>query len=284
MTELIHFHDNMNKPLVNTGHALLKRTYFNIIKLAKDQSYQGCLPGYESVYVVIHGKCRLECQSKIFADIGQRESVWSGKADSVYVPPETKVSITAKTDVEILVAGGVGATSAEPFRILPDDVDMVDVGSPQTHSHRRIYHILGASTAGESGRLLVSELYADEGCWSGYPPHKHDTDISDTQENYQETAFEEIYHYRFQPDTGFGGQFTWQNNSSAQCYLIRHGDTVLIDRGYHPTVTSPGHKLYIFTILVGHTRSSLIQNFHEIHRHLLQHIPGIGAMRDKFKK
>jgi len=40
----------------------------------------------------------------------------------------------------------------------------------------------------------VSELYCDHGCWSGYPPHKHDEDHGKT-----ETAHEELYHYRFRP-------------------------------------------------------------------------------------
>ena len=51
---------------------------------------------------------------------------------------------------------------------------MVEVGSADTHSRRRIFHILGQNAAGRAGRLLVSELYGDAGCWSGYPPHKHD--------------------------------------------------------------------------------------------------------------
>ena len=54
---------------------------------------------------------------------------------------------------------------------------MVDVGSSETHSQRRIFHILGQNGQGRAGRLLVSELYADDGCWNGYPPHKHDTDV-----------------------------------------------------------------------------------------------------------
>ena len=99
---------------------------------------------------------------------------------------------------------------------------MVDVGSPETKSHRRIFHILGHNGAGRSGNLLVSELYADEGCWSGYPPHKHDTDDGEV-----ETAHEEVYHYRFNPPTGFGAQYCyekdrrWKDRRSAGAYDAR---------------------------------------------------------------
>src|SRR5581483_1936577 len=46
--------------------------------------------------------------------------------------------------------------------------------------------------------LLVSELRCDDGCWSGYPAHKHDTDALP-----EETCHEEVYHYRFNPENGF---------------------------------------------------------------------------------
>jgi len=65
--------------------------------------------------------------------------------------------------------------------------------------------------------------------------------------------------------------------------MTRHGDTFLVDRGYHPTVSSPGHEGYIFTILVGRHQRSLVQSFEPQHRHLMSEIPGLQAMRDKFK-
>ena len=154
---------------------------------------------------------------------------------------------------------------------------MVDVGSPETHSRRRIYHILGQNAAGRAGNLLVSELYADPGCWSGSPPHKHD------EARDGETAHEELYHYRFLPESGFGGQYHYEPDGEGNVYKTETGDTFVFNSGYHPTVTSPGHEEYIFTILVGRDERSLVQHFQDKHAHLMQGIPGINAMRDKFK-
>ena len=140
---------------------------------------------------------------------------------------------------------------------------MVEVGSPDTHSHRRICHILGRNGLGRTGSLLVSELYADAGCWSGYPPHKHDTDRGSL-----ETDHEELYHFRYDPGTGFGVQVCYDAGENSECFLVRDGDTMLIDRGYHPTVTSPGHRAYIFTILVGRTNVGSIQLFDLVMKHL----------------
>jgi len=65
--------------------------------------------------------------------------------------------------------------------------------------------------------------------------------------------------------------------------MTRDGDTFAFSAGYHPTVTSPCHESYVFTILVGKTQRSLIQNFEPVHRQLMDRIRGIAAMRAKFK-
>ena len=48
-------------------------------------------------------------------------------------------------------------------------------------------------------------------------------------------------------------------------------------------MTSPGHEEYIFTILVGKTTRSLVQNFKDEYRYLTKVIPGVKDMVDNFK-
>jgi 5-deoxy-glucuronate isomerase len=221
----------------------------------------------------------IEVDDIMFEAVGRRADIWGGDADSVYAPVGANVRISARgAAAEVAIAGGLCDTRYIAFRIRPDEVDAVNVGSSDTHSQRRIVHLLGQRQNGRCGNLLVSELYAGEGCWSGYPPHKHDTEDGDV-----ETRHEELYHYRFQPETGFGSQITYDEDGPVKILMTRNGDTVLVDRGYHPTVTSPGHRGYIFTILVGKHRRGLIQRFDPAHQHLTKTIPGIDAMRDKFK-
>lgn len=155
---------------------------------------------------------------------------------------------------------------------------MADVGSVETKSQRRIFHLLGHNAAGRAGDLLVSELRCDGGCWSGYPPHEHDE-----ERGAEETVFEETYQYRFRPETGFGAQLCFQPDGTLPCFMTRNGDTFLLDREYHPMVTSPRHEEYIFTILVGRHRRTLVQYFKEEHRHPMGKIPGIQDMVDRFK-
>lgn len=279
MPALIWHYDNQNHPIVSPKTGTLALTYFNLVRLGRGEEYRARVEGFETVSVVLSGNCDVEVNGAGFREVGRRPDLWSGKADSVYAPTGAMVHVRAnQAGTEIAVAGGRCDRRFAPFRIPPEDVEVVDVGSPETKSRRRIFHILGQNGAGRAGNLLVSELYADEGCWSGYPPHKHDEERGEA-----ETAFEELYHYRFRPETGFGAQLCFQPDGTAECYMTRHGDTFLLDRGYHPTVTSPGHEEYIFTILVGKYQRSLVQHFKEEFQHLMGKIPGLQAMRDKFK-
>ena len=278
MPEFIKSYENKNKSIVNASSDCLSSSYFNLIKLKAGESHEIFMDIYESVWVVMSGKCDLTVNDKSFENIGKRKDIWSGHAESVYVPIQSKVKVLANSDVEIAVGGGICKEKFEPFFIGQEDVLMVDVGSSETKSHRKIFHVIGQQHKDRCGRLLVSELHAEEGCWSGYPPHKHDTDNLP-----EETNFEEIYHYRFNPDNGFGGQYLMLEDGTEKCFVTRNGDTFAFEQGYHPTSTSPGHQGYIFTILVGKTEKSLIQNFKEEYRYLMDKIPGIGDMRKLFK-
>lgn len=265
--------------IVPAGQTCTDLIFFQLLRLKKGETAAVAVPGYELLAVVLSGQADIAVGGERFDAVGGRSDIWSGRADSVYAGTQAGLQITARQDgTEIAVAGGKCAAKFGPFRVKPGEVERVEVGSVATHSRRQIFHILGQNAAGRAGNLLVSELYADPGCWSGYPPHKHDTERPP-----EETDFQEAYHYRFRPDNGFGTQFCYDEGEDAKVVRTRTGDTFLIDKGYHPTSASPGHEGYIFTILVGRHQRSLIQSFEPQYRPLMAAIPGIQAMRDKFK-
>lgn len=282
MTRLLRAREHYPQPLVQPRAGLLDLSYFHLLRLRAGESHTLAESGCELLCVVLSGQAEIAAGGTSFERVGRRASLWDGPADSVYCGTSARVTVRGLRDgTEVAVAGGVCPQPFAPFRIPPEDVEMVEVGSSDTHARRRIFHILGQNAAGRAGNLLVSELYGDAGCWSGYPPHKHDTENPP-----EETAFEEIYHYRYRPENGFGAQFCYRpdgGGAEPEVVMTRHGDTYLVDRGYHPTVRAPGHEGYIFTILVGRHQRSLVQSFEPTHRHLMDKIPGIQAMRDKFK-
>jgi 5-deoxy-glucuronate isomerase len=282
MPRLLRARDNRNQPLVKLHDGVLELSYFNLVRLRAGESHTLEAPGCELLCVVLSGQAEIAAGGTSFERVGRRANVWDGPADSVYCGTSARVTVRGLRDgTEVAVAGARCAQPFAPFRIAPEEVEMVEVGSHDTHSRRRIFHILGQNGAGRAGSLLVSELYGDPGCWSGYPPHKHDTDRQP-----EETNHEEIYHYRYRPETGFGAQFRYDTDGGGEepeVVMTRHGDTYCIDHGYHPTLRAPGHEGYIFTILVGRQHRGLVQSFEPTHTHLLAKIPGIQAMRDKFK-
>jgi 5-deoxy-glucuronate isomerase len=275
-------HDNSNKPIVDTDNELVPLNYFNIIKLKKGEVFNYSLSGYETCIVPATGTISIDIEGKSFDQLGNRGvDVWDGEPEGVYVPVGAKVRIVCQSDkTETFIAGAKYDKVLEPFDVRKTEIDLVQYGSDETKTHRKIKHILGANQHGKVGRLLVSELYTvGQGGWSGFPSHKHDTDQLPN-----ETRHDETYNFRFRPNYGSGLQMLQrEDNEPGDAYHIMDGSTMLIDKGYHPCAVLPGYEMYYFTILGGLSQRSLKQYFQPTHEEQLHTIPGIMDMVAKFK-
>jgi len=273
--------DNNNKPIVDIDDKKVPLNYFNIVKLNKDQSFEYIAPGYETCIVPATGSINVNIEGFEVKNLGTRSiDVWDGEPEGVYVPSEIKASFVALNDSEIFIAGAKFDKTFEPFAVRTDDIDTVQYGSDDTKTHRKIKHILGAKHHDKVGRLLCNELYTvGQGGWSGFPPHKHDTDrLPD------ETRHDETYNYRFRPNNGFGFQLFQQvDEKLGKVEHIIDRSTIVIDKGYHPCVVAPGYEMYYFTILGGLSQRSLVQYFQPEHSYQLETIPGIKDMIAKYK-
>ncbi len=275
-------YDNHNDPIVPADSDTVPLNYFNIVKLTAGETFAYDVPGYETCIVPATGRIDVQVDSFAAHDLGGRsEDVWDGEPEGVYVPTGRRSVITCRSDgAEIFVAGARFAESLEPFAVRSDELDVVQYGSDETKTHRKIKHILGQKQHGRVGRLLVSELYTvGKGGWSGFPSHKHDTDrLPD------ETRHDETYNFRFRPNCGMGVQVLQPEDSPVgKAYHLVDGSTICIRAGYHPCVVMPGYEMYYFTILGGLTQRSLIQYFQPTHAEQLHTIPGIMDMVAKFK-
>ena len=275
-------HDNSNKPIVDTDNELVPLNYFNIIKLKKGEVFSYSLNGYETCIVPATGTISIDIEGKRFDQLGNRGvDVWDGEPEGAYVPVGAKVRIVCQSDkTETFIAGAKYNKVLEPFDVRKTEIDLVQYGSDETKTHRKIKHILGANQHGKVGRLLVSELYTvGQGGWSGFPSHKHDTDQLPN-----ETRHDETYNFRFRPNYGSGLQMLQrEDNEPGDAYHIMDGSTMLIDKGYHPCAVLPGYEMYYFTILGGLSQRSLKQYFQPTHEEQLHTIPGIMDMVAKFK-
>lgn len=274
-------HDNRNRAIVEMDNPLVPLVYFNILRLQPGEHFDYRTPGYETCVVPATGTVTVEVAGETFADVGNRGvDVWDGEPEGVYVPSGTGTRITARTEAEVFVAGAKFDAVLRPFAVRSGDLDVVQYGSDDTKTHRKIKHILGTKYHDRVGRLLVSELFTvGAGGWSGFPSHKHDTDrLPD------ETRHDECYNFRFRPDYGSGLQMLQRvDNEPGDAYHIMNRSTVLIDKGYHPCCALPGYEMYYFTILGGLSQRSLKQYFQPTHAAQLHTIPGIMDMVAKFK-
>ena len=273
--------DNRNKPIVDVDDARVPLNYFNIVILKAGQAFEYRVPGYETCVVPATGRVDITIGGEVFNGIGNRgEDVWDGEPEGVYAPTDTATQIVALNDTEVFVAGARHDEVLEPFAVRRDEIDLVQYGSDDTKTHRKIKHILGQKQHDKVGRLLVSELFTvGAGGWSGFPSHKHDTNrLPD------ETRHDETYNFRFRPAHGSGLQMLQrQEGKSGDAYHIMNGSTVVIDNGYHPCCALPGYEMYYFTILGGLTQRSLVQYFQPEHAYQIETIPGIKDMIAKFK-
>ncbi|MEM6325389.1 MAG: 5-deoxy-glucuronate isomerase [Pseudomonadota bacterium] len=274
-------YDNKNAPIVDADDATVPLNYFNIVKLSAGQAFDYQVPGYETCIVPATGTVDVEVEGFRAEDIGGRGvDVWDGEPEGVYVPSGAKARMIAKNACEVFVAGARFEPVLEPFAVRADELDLVQYGSDDTKTHRKIKHILGQKQHDKVGRLLVSELFTvGAGGWSGFPSHKHDTDRLPV-----ETRHDETYNFRFRPNHGSGVQMLQrEDGKSGDAYHIVDGSTICLDNGYHPCAALPGYEMYYFTILGGLSQRSLVQFFQPSHAYQIETIPGIKDMIAKFK-
>jgi 5-deoxy-glucuronate isomerase len=70
---------------------------------------------------------------------------------------------------------------------------------------------------------------------------------------------EEVYYFQTEPEQGFGFMRVYTHADDPDpfdvAYPVRHGDTVLIPRGYHPVAACPGYTLNYTWVLAGEGRT-----------------------------
>jgi 5-deoxy-glucuronate isomerase len=274
--------NNRNAAIIDVDDPRVPLNYFNIVKLGRGVAFEYRVPGYETAVVPATGTLDVDVEGERFEAIGNRGvDVWDGEPEAVFVPRGARARFVCTSETaEVFIAGARCDLDLAPFAVRAADIDVVQYGSDDTKTHRKIKHILGSKYRDRVGRLLVSELFTvGAGGWSGFPPHKHDTDRLPL-----ETRHDETYNFRFRPAHGFGLQLVQREDGKVgDAYHIIDGSTVVLDKGYHPCVAAPGYEMYYFTILGGLSQRPLVQFFQPEHAYQVETIPGIKDMIAKFK-
>lgn len=224
----------------------LKRAVFNLLKLKKGGYYKEKTGDYEFTFVILTGSCNIIGNSFSFKNIGKRKNVFLGKPTSVYLPIDTSFEIESLSDdLEIAICMAASKLKSKPVLIMPEDVKEFKLGV--LNWERKAFFIIDERV--ESENFYIGETLLKPGKWA-FPPHRHDYD------NYpEEVEMDEIYHYRINPENGFGIQILYTDDKSIDnAYTLRNGDTVVFPEGYHPAGAAPTDSLYILWFLAGKKR------------------------------
>ena len=200
----------------------------------------------EMCAVVLSGAVDVAIDGMKFGTAMRAGDVFGGAADAAYVPPNRALELVSRRDALVAVAAApLADRPAGRARLIGSTEQSVRTAGIGNWS-RSIRTILGPDD--DAGRLVVGETINPPGNWSSYPPHKHDRHAPP-----DEVALEELYYYRFKPETGFGVQLIYGDGEEA-ARIVRDGDVIAIPSGYHPVVAAPGYSLYYLWVMAGEGR------------------------------
>jgi 5-deoxy-glucuronate isomerase len=201
----------------------------------------------ESCIVVLSGAVDIEANGQHYTGLGSRDSVFEDAAPyALYMPPGVKATVRATRNAELGVASAP-AQGTLPVRLI-EPAQMKRSTRGKGANTRYICDILPQSEPAES--LLVVEVRTPSGHSSSYPPHKHDADRLP-----QESALEETYYHRLNPQQGFAFQRVYTDARDLdETMAVENHDVVMVPRGYHPVVVPYGYDSYYLNVMAGPTR------------------------------
>ena len=224
-----------------------KYVSFEVHQLATGQSKRFNSADKETCMVIVSGLADVVTDSESWINIGERMSVFENTAPySVYAPPGEELMVTANTDLEVALCKAP-AVGKYPSRLIkPQDCHYSLRGSGTNQRH--VCNILFPDQDAE--KLLVVEVITPNGNWSSYPPHKHDTDNLPA-----ESALEETYYHKLDPQQGFAFQRVYTDDRSIdETIAVEHNSVVMVPEGYHPVGAPHGYELYYLNVMAGPTR------------------------------
>lgn len=169
-------------------------------------------PGAESVITPISGSVKVELSGGDSFVLDQKDVCYLGKG-SVF-------SLECKGPSDVLWAHAPAEVEYPSYVRRFSEVKAVVSGAPSYT--RRIYTSIGEKE--QANRFIIGFVEGEMGNWTSFPPHRHD-------------GKPEVYVYY-----GMGNRFGIQVVAGKEdmAFLVREGDAVLFEAGYHPNVATPG--------------------------------------------
>jgi 5-deoxy-glucuronate isomerase len=242
---LLTANSGLNVPSTNP----CKLLEFGFLKLNSGESYSSESGRRELLAVLLGGRATFEVGEQCFENVGGRPNVFSGKPYSVYIPANSKFTITASSPLEVALPSAPSNLEVEPYVIEPSKVANGIWGAA---NFKRYYHqilTLASQPDLPAQRLIVGETFTPSGNWSTYPPHKHQVDDLP-----REAYHEEMYFFKVSPSDGFGICHYYNEEGEEENFTVRDSSIHMMPRGYHTVVSAPGYTTYYLWFLAGNQR------------------------------
>ncbi len=245
---------------------------FALARLEAGQSLPLPWSGLEAVVVPLRGAVTAVGGSGERVELRGREDVWETATDVAHLPPGpgrgsapwTLHAECTAAEVAVGFPPAAAQPAAKPVRVRAEDVSVEERGEGATV--RYVRHLYEGDRPAE--RLLVVEVVTPPGHWSSFPPHRHD----------EPEPLEEFYYCELRPRTRLGYLHVFddpeadgrprQPRDGDEAVGVRHGDLVLVRRGYHTAASPPGGTLYYLNVMAG-TARAWSPTFHPAYRDLV---------------
>jgi 5-deoxy-glucuronate isomerase len=196
----------------------------------------------EMLVLPLAGGCAVTCDGETFEVTG-RTDVFSRVTDFVYVPRDATITVRGRGRFALPSARCERRLTARygPAEKVPVEIRGAGLAS------RQVNNFCTPEGFPHADKLIACEVLTPGGCWSSYPPHKHDEDRPG------ECPLEEIYYF----EVSGGGMAYQRVYGTADRPIdvlaeVRTGDVVLIPHGWHgPSMAVPGYDLYYLNVMAG---------------------------------
>ncbi|MDN6441394.1 MAG: 5-deoxy-glucuronate isomerase, partial [Acidipropionibacterium jensenii] len=139
---------------------------------------------YEYLVLPLEGSWRVEVDGRT-TELAGRRTIWGQVTDYFFLPRGTTAVVTAVSGGRVGLPYALASEDLEPRYCPVDEVTVELRGADYLCRQASSYSV---GNALHTSRLLVVEVITPGGCWSSYPPHKHDEEGPDEHE------LEEIYY------------------------------------------------------------------------------------------
>ena len=249
---IVKFKDTYGyQDIIAENDELLEYLALGQLHLNAGEQYVNTSAHHEVALVLLSGTASISCEGEHWVSLGDRKSVFEGKATVVYVPILSEYVISAESELQIAICKVKADTRYAPFVVKPKEISVHNRGRDTWQ--REVHDTISERQEGAVQRIILGESFNAAGNWSSYPPHKHDGEHAPEEPN-----LEEIYHFQIEPSQGFGVQvhYTKDGVIDHSC-IVRHGDSYGIKKGYHPVVAAGGCRVYYLWFMAGESGRKL---------------------------